>query len=322
MQINRIFIVSIFLIIFFAAGKTGVFAQCQTSESILREYSTLKDKAQFDIWKTNADAQRQCWINHVKNPNIRIAGLMDAFLPEVDLKNFDFSKVIFTRVYLKGSDLQNANLSNTKIIESDFGGVNLTDANLSNSEIKKSGFEFTKLTNANFSNSTIGTDFYNVDLSGASFYGTKFESSRIIESKLVGSDFRYAKNVSAIRFDAPIDLSHANFSNADLTDVHFSGCELIGATFNETKLTNASFRSAGKMTSATFENVDLRTADFGDVNLDGVSFGKVLLNRITIWNAKIKGAKISRSKTYYTNLDEWETQDFDLWKAEGGTVVD
>ena len=84
-------------------------------------------------------------------------------------------------------------------------------------------------------------DFYQANLSGASFRNAKLSGAKFYEALLLKTVFRKA------------DLQNANFGFATLQDTDFRGANLRGAKFDDAVIRNVDFSNAD-ITGASFQN--------------------------------------------------------------------
>lgn len=111
--------------------------------------------------------------------------------------------------------------------------------------LRKGDFQRANLSKAFLSGKEIdmqNADFFQANLSGASFAEANLRNAQFFQAILSGTVFRNSK------------LEDANFKSATLEDIKFTGANLTGAKFNGAVLRNVDFTGAN-ITNASFQDV-------------------------------------------------------------------
>lgn len=197
------------------------------------------------------------------------------------LQSNDFQKIL-------ADGLRHAPLSCTQ--NSDFQRANLSKAYLGAEDAEaSSAINMEK------------ADFYQANLSGASFRNAKLSGAKFYEALLLKTVFRKA------------DLRNANFGFATLQDTDFRGANLRGAKFDDAVIRNVDFSNAD-ITGASFQN----TTGEGITGLDSNSQNQFAINP-TCPTLKVflsrPGSLDVRQSTLVDGIK-------DLVRASGGTTVE
>ncbi|MEZ4336771.1 MAG: DUF2169 domain-containing protein [Sandaracinaceae bacterium] len=257
--------------------------------------------------------------------DLRGADFAKGWLESVDLRGSnlegaDFSECVLARAdltgaYLAGVKLRGANLGGAKLVGARGGpGLDLTEAILMKADLTDADFAGAVLDRANLSNavfartsfggvSAIGLFFYQTDLRGASFAGSRLGQGTFVECNLGGVDFSGTAldRVTFLQCEAPgIRLAAArteklvvclagSFEGAD-----FRGAQLLAANLRETRLRGADFSEA-LLDGADLSEADLREAKLYRAVAKGARFAKANLEDADLTSANLMEADLSRS---------------------------
>lgn len=160
-----------------------------------------------------------------------------------------------------------------------------------------------KCSNYKFSGDWTFTNFRKADLRGAVFdEGSIFRYANFTGANLSGADFRSSRQRSAPSVNEytagdydyevcsyrscpkVVDLTGANFTDADLSKVYFGSAMLEGAKFNKAWLSKASFTAQNtnsylNMKNTSFVDAYMEDASFYLVDLSGANFSRARISR-------------------------------------------
>ncbi len=211
-------------------------------------------------------------------------------LANMNLDDYDFSKLSFRRCKiqgcsLRGTDLISANMDAASLTGNDFTNakliaVQLTDADLSGSILLNANLltavtRRTKLENIDFR----GRDISGLSLRGVSLAGSNLEGQELARIDFSGSN-----------------LQKVNFSNANLTQAIFTNANLVGANFKGAKTEGAVFKNANLSGCSLFQQ-NLTKVDFTDANLQDVDLREANLNKTKLAQTNLSGAKLWKIST-------------------------
>lgn len=151
-------------------------------------------------------------------------------------------------------------------------------------------------------------DLYKADLYRLDLSGANFDNANLMKA-----DLSYA------------NLTHATFMNADLQEADFSGSILIGANFSGANLIQTSFWKAD-LSGANFFNAELRRSDLTEANLSGVNLTNADLTQAqliesNLYQTNIRGCKIFGISAWGVNLKGAIQRDLIITRDEESTIT-
>jgi uncharacterized protein YjbI with pentapeptide repeats len=177
-------------------------------------------------------------------------------LSNANLYGAILSEAYLTNANLHGADLREADLSGAYLSAADLREADLSGADLSGADLSGAYLREADLREA---------DLSGADLSGASLNGANLREADLSNANLYGANLSEAY------------LTNANLHKADLREADLSGAYLSAADLSEAKLSGA------KLSKSTLVEAKLEGADLTDCNVYGIS----------VWNARLDGAKQS-----------------------------
>mgnify|MGYP001791688981 CR=1 FL=1 len=231
-----------------------------------------------------------------------------------DLRNIDFSQVIFGNTDLCGSDFRGSNLhfadlSCTNLSSANLYGANLIHANLRNTcldretkidrkwrlvhTVVNKGGSGRKLKSADLSSADLrNVEFTSADLSNADFTGTDLRQSDLKKTRLISTKLIFA------------NLRNGNFSNADMSNADLYEACLEKATLRKANLTQANLYGADLyeacLERATLRKANLVAADLRKAKLNGADLRKADLRKTycddtDLTQADLRGANLKEA---------------------------
>jgi len=190
-----------------------------------------------------------------KHPKV-ILDLMDAELPEVDLRSANLRRADLIGINLTDANLTAAILPGADLTRSKLSGINLQRADLS-----KALLAFADLSGADLT----GANLRGADLSKSVLTGAKLTDARLEDAKLADADLRNA------------DLTGATLLRADLSNAMLGSATFRHANLTETNLTSARL-DATDLTDANLNRANVKAAQFHETRLGWTSLGGIDLS--------------------------------------------
>jgi uncharacterized protein YjbI with pentapeptide repeats len=160
--------------------------------------------------------------------DLRSAGLLGAYLVNVDLTKADLRGASIHQSFLNGANLKEADLRYAELFQTYLVGANLNNADLSRSVVQYTNFSRSDLRLANLSAAhLLATNFSEADLRGANLSAAKLDGSDFTAANAGGANFAGASLVGAL-------LLRTNFEGATL-----SNCVVYGVSAWEVNLEGA-----------------------------------------------------------------------------------
>ncbi len=287
--------------------------------------------------------------------NFTAANLTNAIFTNTNLDNADFTDATLTGVFsgsITGTPAAlpsgwkvtaghlvgpGANLSNADLSGADLAGVDLRGANLNgirsggitgNPQLPEKwqlvgGYLFGPGANLSYARldgiAIWGSDFTNVNLTGASVNGTGFiypTSFEGVKSGGIVGVFQYGpKLVNGYIVEPKVnlegaDLQGADLSNLDLADSNLRGADLTGAELDNTNLAGAN------LVNADFTEADLYRANLRECEIRNTKFNRAILRETLLGNNQI----IS-SEFYGTVFSDTEFINSELRDSRSGGIT-
>jgi uncharacterized protein YjbI with pentapeptide repeats len=134
----------------------------------------------------------------------------------------------------------------------------------------------------------------------------------------LGEDGQRKGNIVRFLIDAELmgklNLSDADFRNADLAGTNLENADLRGANLENAKLENADLRSA-KLENAKLENADLRGADLENIDLREANLKGTNLVSTKLMNGNLKGANLENANLKNARLENANMRNVKLENA-------
>ena len=181
-------------------------------------------------------------------------------------------------------DLREAELSHAIL-----GGANLSEAILSKANLLKADLFKAQLGGANL----FKANLFKANLEGAILTGANLFKAHLRGGDLSGADLCRANLLMA-------DLTEANLSGADLSEAILTEANLSGADLSKANLSKANFSKANLL------EANAARASLVDTNLEGAEMSGCRVYGVSVWNARLDGAK--QSNLVITPSDEPDIQ--------------
>ena len=176
---------------------------------------------------------------------------------------------------LSRADLSRADLRKANLFEANLHTANLTMANLSEANLPGANLQVANLSEANLSKANlIGVYLFEANLHGANLSKAHLIEANLSEANLHGANLHGAS------------LMGANLIGTDLSEANLMGANLIGTDLSEANLNNAV----------------LVQASLVETNLKDAGLTGCMVYGISVWNARLDGAK--QSNLLITTQDE------------------
>ncbi len=197
-------------------------------------------------------------------------------------------------------DLSNADLKNIEIDNFDLSKVNFFESNLTNASLQGADLTSANLLDSDLTNTILqGANLTNARLEGADLTSTALPNADLISANLTGANLTNTLLVSA-------DLTNASLQDANLTKARLLGADLTNARLQVANLTSADLRLAD-LTDAYLWGADLTNVDLEKANLTNAVLWVANLKDIRNWRKikSIKGANIRNVKNPPEGFIEW-----------------
>lgn len=177
-----------------------------------------------------------------KHPKV-ILDLVDAQLPEIDLRGANLRRADLIGTTLTNANLAGAFLPGADLTRSKLNGINLQRADLSQALLGFADLSGADLTGANLR----GADLSKTVLSGANLTDARLDDAKLVDADLSRANLENATLKRADMSNAKLSsarLPHANLTEANLTSARFDETDLTDANLNRTTLKAAQFHEA------------------------------------------------------------------------------
>jgi uncharacterized protein YjbI with pentapeptide repeats/uncharacterized RDD family membrane protein YckC len=237
-------------------------------------------------------------------------------------------KAIAKILKVRSGEIDSADLSHTDLGQNTVGGASFTLV-LENTDLSGIRLRSTVLQKANFKNSRFygpgkdgrlgtfddlisdlsGSDFSEVDLSGAfigpaivrrsNFFKANLNKARMANAILTGSNFSSAQLLGADLQQA--DLKEASFTGAELGTANLSDANLQKARMSRVNAEGASFESAN-LTQSNWQGANLSGANFSGANLQSSDLSLVQLTDANLRNAQLQNSNLRNADLTFADL--------------------
>lgn len=256
----------------------------------------------------------------LRSTDLRVLNLRGADLSGANLSGMDLSGIDLSGANLAGADLSGANLANARLTGVSAVGANLSNANLLDVALDGADFSRARFDGAYIGRQTEGMTYADLmtptgmNLDGASFRSTRFQSIRFERSSVVGADFSSAV-VDKLSFDRS-NLANSNFDGVSGQYLHFFYSDLSGAGITSNRVRHTGF-GASTLDGARFAGSSFNYTTFGDTNLSvadltgvirearSASFANTNLDRVDFGGFDFTGAFFNGARPDMTPISDY-----------------
>jgi uncharacterized protein YjbI with pentapeptide repeats len=272
--------------------------------------------------------------------NLTGAEFTKSILNEAKIKNCQLDRANFDGAVLKQAEIRGSDLFQSSFIKSDLTGAKIVNKKLSKTFFYKAKlvdtvfeisatlydcvFRLCNLRSASFQGKALkldsimnGCDFRNSDLTDCKFTVNLISQTRLIQCKLVNSDFSGSAIISGCNFRGSsclaMNLEGVQVENCNFVFVNLSKLRVKkGSLFAENDFSYAQLAGYDFTTSGYLFPNRLLYTDLSNCNLQGTDLSASETIFTNFQGANLKGAIFKEDQLKYINLSSIQKRELDL----------